>query len=203
MQLAADLLARKPQAFDRFVDSYHNKLFQFSYLTCGRREDAEEVAQETLMQVFKSLDQLRDPARLKAWVFRIAKNACLMKRRKSTYAPARELSLTDYVPARTGDGDQRQIEIADWSHLPENDLLRSELNDVLKSAIAELPDLYRSVLLLRDLEGLRTEEAAQVLEISSDAVKQRLHRARLAVRAKLDEYLRKVEATGDGAKASV
>ena len=202
LQLAADLLARKPGAFDRFVDTYHNKLFQFSYLTCGKREDAEEVAQDTLLQVFKRLDQLRDPARLKAWVFRIAKNACLMKRRKSTFAPVRELSLTDYLPARNGDGDHRQIEIADWSHLPENDFLRSELNTVLKSAIADLPEMYRSVLLLRDVEGLRTDEAAEVLEISADAVKQRLHRCRLSVRAKLDEYLRKVGVSDHGTKAS-
>jgi len=191
LQIAADLLARKPGAFDRFVDTYHNKLFQFSYLTCGKREDAEEVAQDTLLQVFQRLGQLRDPARLKAWVFRIAKNACLMKRRKSTFAPARELSLSDYLPARADGADgHRRIEIADWSHLPENDLLRSELSAVLKNAIAELPDLYRSVLLLREVEGLRTEETAEVLEISTDTVKQRLHRARLAVRAKLDEYLR-------------
>jgi RNA polymerase sigma-70 factor (ECF subfamily) len=125
VQLAADLLARRPGAFDRFVDIYHAKLFQFSYLTCGKREDAEEVAQDTLLQVFKRLDQLRDPSRLKSWVFRIAKNACLMKRRKSAYAPARELSLTDYMPARVH-GDERQIEIADWSHLPEDDLLKGE-----------------------------------------------------------------------------
>ena len=194
LPLAADLLAHKPGAFDRFVDTYHAKIFQFSYLTCGKREDAEEVAQDTLLQVFKSLDQLRDPRRLKSWVFRIAKNACLMKRRKSTFAPPRELSLSDYLPARAH-GDEQRIEIADWSHLPEDDLLRSEMSGILKSAIAELPEQYRSVLLLRDVEGLRTDEAAEVLELSTDAVKQRLHRARLAVRAKLDEYMRKVGTT--------
>ena len=200
-QLAADLLARKPGAFDRFVDTYHAKLFQFSYLTGGKREDAEEVAQDTLLQVFEQLDQLRDPARLKPWVFRIAKNACLMKRRKSVFAPTRELSLTDYLPARA-EGDLRRIEIADWSHLPESDLLKSELSGVLKNAIAGLPDLYRSVLLLRDVEGLRTDETAEILEITVDTVKQRLHRARLAIRAKLDEYLRKVGSSEDRTKVS-
>lgn len=202
LQLAADLLAHKAGAFDRFVDTYHGKLFQFSYLTCGKREDAEEVAQDTLLQVFKSLDQLRDPARLKSWVFRIAKNACLMKRRKSAFAPERELSLSEYMPARDR-ADPRAIEIADWSHLPESELLRSELSAVLKTAIAELPEMYRSVLLLRDVEGLRTDEAAEVLEISTDSVKQRLHRARVAVRAKLDEYLRKVESAEHGKRDSV
>ncbi len=193
IQLAKGLLARAPGAFDRFVDTYHNRLFQYSYLMCGHREDAEEVAQETLLQVFRRLGQLREPERLKSWVFRIAKNACLMKRRKSVFAPARELSLTDYMPQRTSD-DNRKLEIADWTRLPETALLRAELHKVLRRAIGDLPDHYRSVLLLRDVEGLRTEETAEVLEISADSVKQRLHRARLAVRSTLDQYLRKTEA---------
>ena len=199
LQVASGLLARRPGAFDRFVDAYHLKLFQYSYLMCGQREDAEEVAQETLLHVFKSLDQLRDPARLKPWVFRIAKNACLMKRRKSVFAPARELSLSDYLPARQS-GDERRIEIADWSHLPEDELLRTELRAVLKQAIAGLPENYRAVLLLRDVEGLTTDETAEILELSADTVKQRLHRARLAVRAKLDQYLRSVEPSKHASK---
>jgi len=192
-------MARKEGAFDRFVDTYHVRLFQYIYLMCGHREDAEETSQETLLQVFKSLDQLRDPARLKSWVFRIAKNACLMKRRKSVFAPNRELSLDDYMPARRA-GEEQKIEIADWSHLPEDDLLRSELSVALRRAIAELPEIYRSVLLLRDVEGMRSDQTAEVLELSIDTVKQRLHRARLAVRATLDEYLRKKEASDDGTR---
>jgi len=192
-------MARKEGAFDRFVDTYHVRLFQYIYLMCGHREDAEETSQETLLQVFRSLDQLRDPARLKSWVFRIAKNACLMKRRKSVFAPNRELSLDDYMPARRA-GEEQKIEIADWSHLPEDDLLRSELIVALRRAIAELPEIYRSVLLLRDVEGMRSDQTAEVLELSIDTVKQRLHRARLAVRATLDEYLRKKEASADGTR---
>jgi len=192
-------MARKEGAFDRFVDTYHVRLFQYIYLMCGHREDAEETSQETLLQVFRSLDQLRDPARLKSWVFRIAKNACLMKRRKSVFAPNRELSLDDYMPARRA-GEEQKIEIADWSHLPEDDLLRSELSVALRRAIAELPEIYRSVLLLRDVEGMRSDQTAEVLELSIDTVKQRLHRARLAVRATLDEYLRKKEASDDGTR---
>jgi len=189
LRLASDLMARKAGAFDRFVDTYHVRLFQYTYLMCGHKEDAEEVSQETLLQVFRSLGQLQDPARLKPWVFRIARNACLMKRRKSTFAPSRELSLDDYMPARAG-AEGQKIEIADWSHLPEDDLLRSELRATLGRAIAELPEIYRSVLLLRDVEGLRSDRTAEVLDLSVDTVKQRLHRARLAVRARLDEYLR-------------
>jgi RNA polymerase sigma-70 factor, ECF subfamily len=199
LQLASDLMARRAGAFDRFVDTYHVRLFQYTYLMCGSREDAEEVSQETLLQVFKNLDQLHDPGRLKSWVFRIAKNACLMKRRKSTFAPSRELSLDDYMPARSG-AEGRKIEIADWSHLPEDDLLRRELRATLGRAIAELPEIYRSVLLLRDVEGLRSDRTAEVLDLSVDTVKQRLHRARLAVRARLDEYLRNAGVSEHGTR---
>ena len=174
-------------AFDRFVETYRSKLFQYVYLMCGNREDAEEVSQETLLSVFRTIDQLREPARLKSWVFRIAKNACLTKRRKSAFAPSRVLSLEELMPVRGGNGS---LQLADWRNLPDASILRSELGNALNQAIGALPEIYRSVLLLRDVEGLSTDETAEVLELNEAVVKQRLHRARLAVRAKLDEYLR-------------
>jgi len=174
------------QAFDRFVEHFRAKIFQYAWLMCGHREDAEEVAQDTLLRVFESFDQLREPERVRPWVFRIAKNACLMKRRKSVFAPARELSLDEFMPSKDGEA---KLQIADWSKLPDDQLLRSELTTALERAIGELPENYRSVILLRDMEELSTQEAAQVLDMSDDAVKTRLHRARLALRAKLDSYL--------------
>ncbi len=190
IELARQLLAGEPEAFDRFVGHFRSKIFQYSWLMCGHREDAEEVAQETLLRIFENFDQLREPERVRAWVFRIAKNACLMKRRKSVFAPKEELSLDELMTVGHQDGDHVRIEIADWSALPEDQLLRSELRKVLERAIGELPDIYRAVMLLRDVEELSTEETAQVLDITTDTVKTRLHRARLAVRQKLDEYLR-------------
>jgi len=180
-------------AFDRFVESFRPKIFQDSWLMCGHREDAEEVTQETLLQVFESGDQLREPEKIRSWVFRIVKNACLMKRRKSTFAPARELSLDEFMPSKHQDGGQVRIEIADWSALPDGKALQSEMRELLEKAIRELPEVYRSVILLRDMEELSTQETAQLLEVSDDVVKTRLHRARLAIRQRLDEYLR-----GDG-----
>jgi len=158
---------------------------------CRQREDAEEVAQETLMRVFESIDQLREPARLKPWVFRIARNECLMKRRKSVFAPSVELSLDDLQPNRLE--NRRGIEIADWSTLPDDIVLHSELRDALTGAIRALPEIYRSVVLLRDVEELSTEETAEILDISTDTVKTRLHRGRLALRKHLDAYLRSQE----------
>jgi len=179
------------EAFERFVEHFRAKLFRYTWLMCRQREDAEEVAQETLLKVFESYDQLREPERVRPWIFRIARNACLMKRRRSVFAPAAELSLEELAPAVTVDGDHRHLQIADWRHLPETELLRSELREVLDEAIAELPETYRAVVLLRDVEELSSSETAEVLELSVDVVKQRLHRGRLAIRRRLDDYLKR------------
>ena len=189
-ELAVALLTGDEAAFTEFVKAFHARLSQYSFLMCGHREDAEEVAQETLLKVFQSVDQLRDPSRLKSWVYRIAKNECFMKRRKSVFAPKVELSLDQLKPARLGDGESGGIEIADWTSLPDNLVLDAELQEALTRAIRELPEIYRSVVLLRDVEELTTDEAAEVLEISSDSVKTRLHRGRLALRQQMDQYLR-------------
>jgi len=183
-------------AFDRFVEVFHSKIFQYALLMCGQREDAEEVAQDTLFKVFENIDQLREPERVRPWVFRIARNACYMKRRKSVFAPTQELSLDDLLPHSEQEGGHRKLEIADWSALPDDQVLRAELRDVIRQAIRELPEIYRSVILLRDVEQLNTDEAAQVLDITPESVKTRLHRARLAVRQKLDRYLRTVQSGG-------
>src|SRR5579863_8809532 len=142
VQLARDLLSGAPGAFEHFVHVYHAKLYQYSYLMCGQPQDAEEVSQETLLNVFENLKQLQRPERLTSWVFRIAKNACLMKRRKSVFAPARELSLDE--PVRSRDGSSvAPAEIPDGAVLPDAAILQSELRNRIDIGIAELPELYR------------------------------------------------------------
>ena len=126
-------------------------------------------------------------------MLRIAKNFCLMKRRRSQFAPTQELSLDEYMPALDRDGGHVKLQIADWSSLPEDRMLRAELRRILDQAIARLPDTYRSVILLRDVEDLSTEETAQVLDLSVDVIKTRLHRARLAIRQEVDRYLKTKE----------
>ena len=179
-ELARALAADEPEAFDRFVAHFRDKIFHYSWMMCGRPEDAEEVAQETLLRVFESFDQLREPGNVRAWVFRIAKNACLMQRRKSLFAPKQEESL-----------DELQVEsdIAGDAPPPDIELERSELRALLDRVIRELPPAYRSVVMLRDREELSTEETAQILDLSVDVVKTRLRRARVAMREKLDCYL--------------
>ena len=179
-ELARALLAGEANAFERFVEHFRGKVFHYSWVMCGSPEDAEEVAQETLLKAFESFDQLREPERVRAWVFRIARNVCLMQRRKSVFAPAHELSLDELPP-----GD----EVPDGGRAPEGELLRSELRAVIDRVIVELPPSYRAVVLLRDLEELTTEETAQILDLSIDVVKTRLHRGRAAMRQKLDCYV--------------
>ena len=179
-ELARAVLAGETDAFERFVNHFRSKVFHYSWLMCGRPEDAEEVAQETLLKVFENIDQLREPERVRPWVFRIAKNACLMQRRKSLFAPTQELSLAELLPAS---------QPADDAPHPEVVLLDSELRAVIDRVVAELPPIYRTVVLLRDLEELSTEDTAHILDLGTDVVKTRLHRGRAAMRQKLDCYL--------------
>lgn len=190
VELARALVAGDRSALDEFVQVFGQKVFQYTWLMCGQREDAEEVAQDTLMRIFESFDQLKNPESVKSWVFRIAKNYCLMKRRRSVFAPERELSLDELMPSSHNEGESRKLEIADLSALPDDQLLQGELRDRLQDALRELPEIYRSVVLLRDVEGLSTAEAAEVLEVSEDVIKQRLHRGRLALRKGLDSYVK-------------
>jgi RNA polymerase sigma-70 factor (ECF subfamily) len=185
-ELAHALMDGRLDAFDEFVQTFRTRIFQYSYLMCGQREDAEEVAQDTLLKVFEKLDTLREPAQIRAWVFQIAKNVCLMKRRRSLFAPEHELSLDQYL---SGDSESSRHQVADDGILPYDEVLRSEMNAALRDAIQSLPANYRSVILLRDIEELTTEQTAGILEVSTDVVKQRLHRGRLALRKILDAQL--------------
>jgi RNA polymerase sigma-70 factor, ECF subfamily len=186
VKLAEELLAGNAGAFERFVEVFQSKVFQYSYLMCGHREDAEEVAQETLMKVFENFDQLREASLVKPWVFRIARNNCLMKRRRSIFAPREELSLDELVPSGAGEGAIRRLDPVDRSERPDMKAQRHELRAVMDEAIRTLPPIYRAVVLLRDVEELSTEEAAGILDVSEDVVKTRLRRARAALREALE-----------------
>ncbi|HUP04640.1 MAG TPA: sigma-70 family RNA polymerase sigma factor [Bryobacteraceae bacterium] len=179
-ELAKAVLAGEPRAFERFVEHFRSKVFHYSWLMCGSPEDAEEVAQETLLSAFEHFDGLREPERVRSWIFRIARNACLMHRRKSIFAPAHELSVEDLPPGAEPAGDERP---------PDAAYLSAELRAVLDRVILELPAIYRPVVLLRDIEELSTEETAQILDVSVDVIKTRLRRGRQALRQQLDCYL--------------
>jgi RNA polymerase sigma-70 factor (ECF subfamily) len=188
LDLAEALILGRPEAFDPFVRRFGPLILGFGRRMCGQRDDAEEVLQETLLKAYLSLRDLRSPAALKAWVYRVAANACHRMRRHGAHEPAEELSLDEVLPQPGEDGSPP--EIADWSDLPLDRLLQGELHARLDAAILSLPHDFRIVLVLRDQEGFSTRETADLLGISESLAKVRLHRARLAVRRSLDGYLR-------------
>jgi RNA polymerase sigma-70 factor (ECF subfamily) len=166
-------------AIDRIVERYENPIFTFGLKMCGHLQDAEDIVQETFLSAFKYLEGFREETKLKNWLFKIAARACMRKRRKKKCEPDREISLESLIHK---DGSEGKYEIPDWSDDPSDAVLRAELKEVIDIAIQSLPPKYRLVFNLRDIEGFNTEETAEILEISKQAVKTRLHRARLFLR---------------------
>ena len=177
-----------PEAMEEIVTRYEDTLYNFGFRMCGHKEDAEDILQDTFLSAFRYLDGFREETRLKNWLFKIAANACYRKRRKKKGEPDFELSLEALLP---GDGAAGQYDIPDWSSDPSERLLQSELKQVIGEAVRALPPKYRMVFNLRDMEGFSTEETATILEITPQAVKTRLHRARLFLRKEISERYRK------------
>jgi RNA polymerase sigma-70 factor (ECF subfamily) len=172
---------------DRFyelVQRYQQPLFNFGLRICGQAADAEDMVQDTFLNVFRYLKTFRFESQFKNWLYRIAMSVCIKRRRRSKYAPERELSLEDFLP---GD-EQVAAEAPAWAREPLDRLLDEELTRRIEDAILALPETYRPVLVLRDLEGFSTEETAQILNLTPGNVKVRLHRARLFIREQLKEY---------------
>lgn len=187
LALAEALIAGAPEAFEPFVERFGPLIMNFGRRMCGQRDDAEEVLQETLLKAYQSLRDLREPAALRTWVYRVAANACLRMRRRGKYEPEHEISLSEVLPQAMADGSPPRIE--DWSDIPIDTLLRGELKEQLDRAILELPREFRIVLILRDQEGFSTRETAGILGITEPLAKVRLHRARLAMRKMLAGYM--------------
>lgn len=181
-----DLLAAAREgdaaALEVLLVRYQPHLYRFGLRMCGNAEDAGEIAQESLIAMARSVRSFRGDASVSSWLYTIARRFCIKKRRRSKFAPVREESLDE--PA--GDAARR---VADPAPGPEQAAANRELDVALTRAIHALEPPHREVLLLRDVEGLSAAEAARVLGISVDAVKSRLHRARVAVREKLAPVL--------------
>ena len=172
------------KAFEELLHRFGPRLLNFGMKMCREREDALDVFQDTLEKAYTSLSQLKEPAALKTWLFRVAANACLMKRRKPASAPE-EVSLDEVEP-----GKEAPAAEGSWESLPERFVENSELRDKLREAILSVPENHRAVLILRDVEGFSTEETADITGLSGDVVKMRLMRARMKVRSALAGALR-------------
>jgi RNA polymerase sigma-70 factor, ECF subfamily len=156
-------------------------VFSFSMRVCGQREDAEDTMQEVLLKSIPQLPKFDSPKALVVWLYKVAKNRCLMSRRKSKFAPEHQLSLEELMP------DRKELEqlAGDGRVNPESFAIRREQASRLREAVQKLPPQYRIVLVLRDMEGLTDDEVAEITGVRSGTVRVRLHRARLFVRKEL------------------
>lgn len=182
IQQAVFLLQRgDDKAVEEALALLQNTVFSFSMRVCGHREDAEDTTQEVLLKSIPHLPKFDSPKALVVWLYKVAKNRCLMSRRRSKFAPRQDLSLEELMP------DRQEIDRlgADGGINPEAFAIRSEEAGRLRQAIQRLPAQYRIVLVLRDMEGLTDEEVAEITGLRAGTVRVRLHRARLFVRKEL------------------
>jgi RNA polymerase sigma-70 factor (ECF subfamily) len=171
--------------FHDLVKRYEQKLYNFSLRMCRDHSDAEDMVQETFLNIFRYLKGFRYETKFKNWLYKVAASTCIKKRRKSKFAPEKELSLDEFRPSEdTAPPDQ----VPQWALLPLDKLLNEELAGAINRGILSIPKKYRMVIVLRDIEGFSTAETAQILNISPTNVKVRLHRARLFLREQLKGY---------------
>jgi len=173
-------------AFEQLVKRYDRNVFRIANHITHSREDAEDVVQEAFLKAYSNLEKFQEQSKFYTWLVRIAVNEALMKLRKRR--PERFVSLDEDV--KTED-DSLPREVADWSPNPEQLYNQEELRDILSRTIQGLPPTFRTVFVLRDVEGLSTEETAEALELSVPAVKSRLLRARLQLRERLNRYFQR------------
>jgi len=174
------------QDAERAIEALQSVVYGFGMKVCGSHEDAEDTAQETLMRLARQLRDFPNARALAVWLYKVAKSQCLMSRRKSKFAPARMLSLDDLMPKES---DLLRAETKGKQITPEALVLNDELRHRLEAAIQALPKPYRLVLILRDMEQLDTREVAEVMGVSEETAKMRLHRARVFVRNALADYV--------------
>jgi RNA polymerase sigma-70 factor (ECF subfamily) len=167
------------QALAQLVKNNEQTVYNFSFKICRDRDKAEHIMQETFFSMIKSLHQFDGNSKISTWLYRIVSNHCLMLARKD--------KTRTFVSIDNDDELYEDKYTADWSNIPNQNIENTELKKILDESIDKLSPEYRIVFLLRDVEGLSTEETAQLTELSVPAVKSRLHRARAFLRKELNE----------------
>jgi len=184
--LVSEAKAGNYAAFEELVNRYEKKIYRLGMNITGNAEDAEDVLQEAFLKAFEHLLEFREDSRFYTWIVRIAVNEALMKLRKRR--TRREVAIED---SEDEDGEVLVREFADWKPNPEQEYARAELERILQGAVRALPPGFRTVFYLRDVEGLSTEETAELLNLSGGAVKARLFRARLRLREELSKIFKR------------
>jgi RNA polymerase sigma-70 factor (ECF subfamily) len=185
-ELLQGLWAGEPAAFRRLVELNSANVYNVALKLLGDEQEAEDVLQETFLSAFQAIDRFEGRSSLSTWLYRIAYNASLMRLRKRRQMTAFSLDMPPDQEGESGEVVSRHL--VDWSMIPDDQLLTAEARQEMDRAIAELPETLRSTFVLRDIQGLSGAETAEVLGITVQAVKNRLHRARLRLRDRLSEY---------------
>ncbi len=170
-------------AFGKLIRKYEKTVYSFAFKICRDKEKAEEAMQQTFINAYRGLKSFSGKSKFSTWLYRIVTNNCLMMHRKKSHEPVVSLEDTELF-RETG-----ELQVPHWGETPHDAILNKELREVLDKAIQKLPLEYRIVFVMRDVEGLSTEEVGKALKLSVPAIKSRLHRARLFLRNELNPYL--------------
>jgi RNA polymerase sigma-70 factor (ECF subfamily) len=183
------IIAGDQAAFTELVRRYEGKVYQLALRLTGNQMDANDVIQEVFLSVYQKLHTFRGQAAFSSWLYRITANASFAKLNQRKRAAA--VSIDDVLPAVEGQSPGGTF--SEWSQKPDTILFNKEARAALEKAINDLPEEFRTVVILRDVENQSNQEVAEILNLSVAAVKSRLHRARLALRRTLGEYLDRQE----------
>ena len=186
-RLLAAARAGDKQALEALLERHQEQVYRFGMKMCRDPEDARDVLQDTLLAMARSVRDFRGASSLSTWLYTVARSFCIKKRRRSKFAPEEERSLESDVAS-----EAKRL-AAPGDH-PDDALAGREVERALEQAIGALEPTYREVLLLRDVEGLSASEVAEVLGVSVQAVKSRLHRARQKLRDALAPHFEEVSA---------
>ncbi|MFZ1081762.1 MAG: sigma-70 family RNA polymerase sigma factor [Candidatus Kryptoniota bacterium] len=173
------------KAFGKLIKEYEKTVYSFAFKICRDKEKAEEAMQETFINAYRGLKTFSGNSKFSTWLYRIVTNNCLMMHRKKSHEPIVSLEDTDLFR------DTGELQVPHWGETPQDAILSKELKEILDKAIQKLPLEYRIVFVMRDIEGLSTEEVGKSLKLSIPAIKSRLHRARLFLRNELNPYFTK------------
>jgi RNA polymerase sigma-70 factor (ECF subfamily) len=185
-ELIARARANDFAGFEELLGRYEDKVYRLAYRIVRNETDAKEILQETFVSIWRKLDTFKGDSQFGSWVYRIATNAALMRLRAQRRHP--EISTEELPIGYLDNYGQPMPAGENWSKRPDDQLQSSELREHIQAAVDALPDIYRTVFVVRDIEGLSTEETAEALGISVPTVKTRLHRARIALRDAIGGY---------------
>lgn len=173
--------------FDEIVNRYSNCIYATALRITRNHHDSEEVLQEVLLLLAKKMDTFRSDSKFSTWLYRVTLNTCYSRFRTES-KHTKDISLDDYAPYDKNGSLGGKVKLKEWSNNPYLILYRKEALEIVENAIADLPEKYRVVIILKDIEQLSQDEISDILGISVGAVKSRLHRARLFVRDKISDY---------------